>query len=102
MEIFNQKEFKDIVFNPNPYGGVSGLLEINGFKVSVQGGAFAYSTPKENLKFQSKFSSFEVAVIDTIGGDWATKSFVEDGTDDVLGWQSRKDINSLLTKIQNQ
>ena len=44
------------------------------------------------------FSSFEVAIFNP-QGDWATKEFFPDHNDDVLGWQSREDINNLIKKI---
>ena len=95
------KVFKDLVFK-DKFGGVSAGMDFdNGFSISVIAGKMAYSTPREDNKDPEFFSSFEVAVFDP-QGNWATKQFVPDHNDDVLGWQDRGQINALMLLIQSK
>ncbi|HAI19646.1 MAG TPA: hypothetical protein DCM10_17435 [Xanthomarina gelatinilytica] len=94
------KNFKDIEFKPDIIGGVRGKLEIeNGIMISVVAGKFNYCTPRENSPIDG-WSSFEVAVLDSYGS-FITKRIVDDAGGDVLGWQSREDINNLIKQIYN-
>ena len=96
------KVFKDLVFHSNPSGGINSRAEFgNGFSISVIAGRMAYSTPREDKDSPDDFASFEVAVF-APDGDWATKQFVPDHSDDVLGWQTRADINTLMLLIQSK
>jgi hypothetical protein len=83
------KTFKDIIWKKHSIpGAIQGLLNLKGgFELSVVAGEFHYSTPRENLGSPDLHSSFEVAIFDNDG------NFI----DEVLGWQSREDINSLLS-----
>jgi len=98
------KVFKDLVFNSRKFsGGIGATMRFdNGFEISVQAGAFPYSTPREDLKSPDDFVSFEVAVFGPPNGDFVTKKFVPDAHDEVLGWQDRGQINALMLLIQNQ
>ena len=95
------KTFKDLVFKEKIGGGIGAKMEFdNGFEISVIAGGFAYSTPREDKDSPDDFSDFEIAVFDP-QGNWATKQFVPDLDDDVLGWQERGQINALMLLVQN-
>ena len=90
--------FEDLVFEKK-FGGVGVAHTFdNGITISVQAGSGNYSTPREDLTSSDQFSSFEVAIWDE-DGDWITKEFFPDNNDDVIGWQSREDINNLIEKL---
>jgi len=96
------KIFSDLVFKDRAHGGIGAHHKFdNGFEISVQAGSFNYSTPRENLKSPDDFTSFEIAVL-APNGDWATKQFIPDHDDDVLGWQDRGQINALMLLIQSK
>jgi len=98
MKVFKDLEFKSRKFG----GGIGAVMKFdNGFEISVQAGSIPYSTPREDLKSPDDFSSFEVAVFGPPNGDFVTKNFVTNHEDDVLGWQSRGQINALMLLIQN-
>jgi hypothetical protein len=93
-------EFKDLEFKARDFGGVGAQYTFdNGITISVQASQVNYSTPRENLGSPNDFSSFEVGMWDANG--WVTKELVDDAGDDVLGWQSREDINNLIKKVNN-
>jgi len=96
------KLFKDLEFKQKPIGGIGATMEFdNGFTISVQAGAFAYSTPREDKNSPNDFVSFEIAIFGPPNGDFVTKEFVTDLDDDVLGWQNREQINTIMIMIQN-
>lgn len=96
------KVFKDLVFGDRFGGGIGARMDFdNGFSISVVAGRMAYSTPREERDSPDDFASFEVAVFGPDGG-WATKQFVPDHDDDVLGWQDRGQINALMLLIQSK
>ena len=95
-------QFKDLIFHSNRTGGINSRADFdNGFSISVVAGQFTYSTPREDKDSPDDFSSFEVAVF-TPDGEFTCEFFPEGHDDDVLGWQSRKDINSIIEKINKQ
>ena len=75
--------FKNLVFVDHPIGG--GIMAKhrfnNGKVISVVAGAGLYSTLNSHVSEAEEVVSFEVLV---------------DGEDDVRGWQSREDINSIM------
>ena len=96
------KVFKDLVFHPNRTGGINSRMDFdNGFSISVIAGGIAYSEPRKDGDSPDDFEAFEVAVF-APNGDWATKQFVPDHHDDVLGWQERGQINALMLLIQSK
>ena len=96
------KRFKDLVFPPNRTGGVNSRMDFdNGFSISVIAGSIAYSTPREDNVDPDFFSEFEVAVFND-RGEFTREFFPEDHSDDVLGWQDREEINTLISKIQSK
>ena len=95
-------QFKDLVFHSNISGGINSRTDFdNGFSISVIAGRMAYSTPREDKNNPDDFSSFEIAVF-APDGEFTREFFPKDHSDDVLGWQSRKDINSIIEKINKQ
>ena len=95
-------QFKDLIFHSNPSGGINSRTDFdNGFSISVIAGQMAYSTPREDKDSSDEFFSFEVAVF-APDGEFTREFFPKDHNDDVLGWQSRKDINSIIEKINKQ
>jgi len=95
------KTFKDIEFKIHPNGGGwAGVLEFeNKMRLSVVCGDFTYSEPKLNLPAISSYKTFEIAILDS-KGDWATKTFIKDIEDDVVGWQDRQSIDKIISKIE--
>ena len=95
------KVFKDLVFHANRTGGVNSRIDFdNGFSLSVIAGGMAYSTPREDVQDPDHFSEFEVAVF-APDGEFTREFFPEDHSDDVMGWESRADINTILLQIQS-
>ena len=95
-------QFKDLIFHSNRTGGINSRTDFdNGFSISVIAGQMAYSTPREDKDSSDEFFSFEVALF-APDGEFTREFFPEDHIDDVLGWQSRKDINSIIEKINKQ
>ena len=87
-------KFRDLEFKPRDFGGVGATQTFdNGITISVQASKMNYSTPKEDLTSSDEFSSFEVAMWDE-DGEWVTRDLVPDAGDDVVGWQSRDEINN--------
>ena len=96
------KTFKDLVFSANRTGGINSRTDFNnGFSISVIAGGMAYSTPREDNTDPDFFSEFEVAVFNS-DGEFVREFFPEDHNDDVLGWQTRAEINTLMLLIQSK
>ena len=93
--------FKDLEWFNWQDGVASSPKFDNGFELSIVAGPGKYSTPKDKSNSPDDFVSFEVAVF-APNGDWATKQFVPDHDSDVLGWQSRGQINALMLLIQSK
>ena len=92
-------QFRDLEFKPRGFGGEGATHTFdNGITISVQASRVNYSTPKEDLTSSDQYSSFEVAIWGD-DGEFITKNFT--GDDDVIGWQSRDEINTLLKTIQS-
>lgn len=90
------KLFKDLQFDKHPIGGVKAKMGFsNGYTISVVAGNGLYSTPRKSLSDPNEFSEFEVAIFNK-DGEFATTEFFPNHNDDVLGWQSRADINTLM------
>ena len=95
------KLFKDLEFSEHPIGGVkASMVFSNGFTISVVGGNGLYSTPKEPLLDPNEFSAFEVAIFND-SGDFVTNEFSKEANE-VLGYQSRADINTLMLLVQSR
>jgi hypothetical protein len=96
------KTFKDIEFFPSMGGNLkSNTTFDNGFEISVIAGEFAYSTPRENSLDPDFFSAFEVAIFND-EGEFVTQDFFQDINDDVMGWQTRADINTIMIVVQSK
>ena len=96
------KTFKDIEFFPSMGGNLKSNTKFdNGFEISVIAGQFAYSTPRENSLDPDFFSAFEVAIFND-EGKFVTRDFFQDIEDDVMGWQTRADINTIMMVVQSK
>ena len=87
------KSFKNIKWKQHKIGkgSIQGLLMLNnGIELSVVAGPTMYSLPKNAGNSPDDFDKFEVAVFDQDG------NFILSEEGDVLGWQSREDINKLI------
>ena len=93
--------FKDLEWKSWQDGEASSPKFDNGFELSIVAGPGKYSSPKDESNSPDDFVSFEIAIFDP-QGNWATKQFVPDLDDDVLGWQSRGQINALMLLVQSK
>ena len=93
-------EFKELEFKSFLDGFRSSYDFDNGYYISVVAGAGMYSNPKEGNS-PDDFNLFEVAVFNP-EGKWSTKDFFPGIKDDVMGWQSREDINDLILLIESK
>jgi hypothetical protein len=87
------KSFKSIKWGKHHIipGAIQGKLTLrNGIMFSVVAGPTLYSLPKDKGDSPDDFDKFEVAIFDQDG------NFIETNEGDVIGWQSRKDINKLI------
>lgn len=90
------KTFEDLEFKKHILNSIQATLEIkpNVF-ISVVAGEGMYSTSKEGVKAACNevedASTFEVAIIDESLPD-------EEQKWDVMGWQTREDINKILSR----
>ena len=96
------KTFKDIQFFQSMGGRLKSSTKFdNGFELSVIAGEHAYSTPRENNQDPDFFSEFEIAILND-EGEFVTRDFFQDIEDDVMGWQTRADINTIMLLIQSK
>ena len=89
------KKFEDISWKQHKLGkgSIQGLLMLdNGIELSIVAGPGMYSLPRDAGNSPDDFNKFEVAVFDEDG------NFIMDDGNDVLGWQSRSDIDELIKK----
>ena len=96
------KTFKDIKFFPHKMGdGYMGRLTIeNGLTLSVVAGSYFYCSPKADLIAADKYESYEIGIFDE-NDDWTTMDVLGNIGDDVLGWQSKEEIDSIIEKMYN-
>ena len=93
-------QFKDLKFESRQFGGVGATHTFdNGNTISIIGGKGAYSTPREDLSSPDEYMNFEVALLDK-DGEWITRLVIPGSADDVIGWQSREQINSIMLLAQ--
>ena len=93
-------QFKDLIFKDHHHMINAHHVFDNNWEISVSAGVGAYSTPREDLKNQESFSSFEIAIFNP-KGDFATSEVLQID-DDVVGWQGREDINNIIEMIISQ
>ena len=87
------KSFKSLKWKKHKIipGAIQGKLMLsNGIEFSVVAGPTLYSLPKDKGNSPDDFNLFEVAIFDQDG------NFISSKEGDVLGWQSREDINKLI------
>jgi hypothetical protein len=94
--------FDDIKFKQHPLGSAwAGIMSFDdGTKLSVVCGPHFYCEPKLSLRSPNEYNLFEIAILNT-SGDFITEKFVE-GADQVIGWQSREDLNKLIIEIETK
>ena len=88
------KKFKDIKWKQHKLGKgfIQGLLMLDsGIELSIVAGKGMYSLPRNAGDSPDDFDAFEVCVF----GD---PDFETEMDDEVLGWQSREEINELIIK----
>ena len=97
------KNFKDISWKLHSLDkkSIQGIIEFDsGLELSVIAGAKFYSSKiGDTLPHHSKFASFEVAVLDK-DGKFITEKFTDENNE-VIGWQSREDIDAIISKIED-
>ncbi len=97
------KNFKNISWKLHSLDkkSIQGIIEFdNGLELSVIAGAKFYSSKiGDTLPHHSKFASFEVAVLDK-DGEFITENFTDENNE-VIGWQSREDIDVIISKIED-
>ena len=97
------RNFKDISWKLHSLDkkSIQGIIEFNnGVELSVIAGAKFYSSKiGDTLPHHSKFASFEVAVVDE-DGKFITEKFTDENNE-VIGWQSREDIDAIISKIED-
>ena len=93
------KTFKDIKFKQHQSGkGIHGKLTIeNGMSLSVVAGQYFYSDPRSDVA-PNGYRRFEVAIFDK-DGEWATQKVLGNIGDNVLGWQTRNEIDSIIKEM---
>jgi len=96
------KTFKDLEFKLNDGWSIIARMPFdNGFQLSVVAGKVAYSKPREYNSDPSFYKLFEVAVFGP-DGEFTREFFPSDHDDDVMGWQDRAEINTLMLQIQSK
>ena len=93
-------QFKDLIFKDHHHMINAHHVFDNNWEISVSAGVGAYCTPREDLKNQESFSSFEIAIFNP-KGDFATSEVLQID-DDVVGWCERDDINNMIEMIADQ
>ena len=98
MKTFEDIEWKKHQLGP---GFIQGLLMLDsGIELSIVAGSGMYSNSKAGVSKPvdimkiDEIVSFEVCIFND-------DSFLEAMDDEVLGWQSREDINELIIKHSN-
>mgnify|MGYP003152931657 FL=1 len=98
MKTFEDIEWKKHQLGP---GFIQGLLMLDsGIELSIVAGSGMYSNSKAGVSKPvdimkiDEIVSFEVCIFNDDG-------FLEAMDDEVLGWQSREDINELIKKHSN-
>ena len=97
------KTFRDLQFEKrdNFISLQATMVFDNGYKLSVVAGSSAYCSPRESNTDLDFYESFEVGVF-APNGDFTREFFPSDHDDDVMGWQDRAEINTLMLQIQSK
>lgn len=96
------KTFRDIEFFLGTGDRLKSTTKFdNGFVLSVIAGEGCYSEPRENNPDPNHFLAFEIAIFND-KGEFATKDILLGHDDDVKGWQTRADINTIMMLIQGK
>lgn len=89
-------KFEDLSWLPHTVGkGYHATCDYpNGYGLSIVCGEFFYCSPRENLAFVSEYDTYEVAIMKD--GDISYDSGL---TSDVLGYQTKKEVEELMRKV---
>ena len=90
-------KFKDLIFKNHIHMINSHHVFDNEWEISVSAGIGPYCEPREQFTDPEACTSFEVAIFNP-EGDFGTNEVLQTD-DDVVGWQSREDINNIIEKI---
>jgi hypothetical protein len=86
---------KDIIelSKPHPIGNGGRITRIgnNNVEFSIVGGASGL--------YGNFINDFEMAIFDKENGEFVTKFFYPDATDDVIGYMSGEDLETLVNKV---
>ena len=94
--------FKDLKFEKKWNGVGSHHTFDNGITLSVQAGIGIYSTPREDHSSADDYSSFELAIWNE-NNEFITQDIVPKANDwggEVAGWQSRENIDEIISLIK--
>jgi hypothetical protein len=86
------KTFNNLEFEPHPVGlgGVIAQMKLdNGYTISVVGG-------RQGL-YGDGINTFEVAIFDRMN-----EMIMLSENDQVLGWQTKQEVNGIIEKFNNQ
>lgn len=93
------KTFDDISFHSRIPGIWEGAIKVgDGFKVNVSAGRGMYCSSADRAQDINDFSCFEVSIVNN-EGRYVTKEFIDDGKEDILGYQTREQITKLIQKV---
>ena len=90
--------FENLKFIQDNMGTWRCRQDINGYEISVVGGEFVYSSPRTNLSDPYEYSQYEIAIFKD--GEFTREFFDSDHYDDVMGYLTKEQILSLISKIQ--
>jgi len=93
------KTFDDINFRSRIPGIWEGTIAVgDGYRLNAVAGRGMYCSADGEQNDVNDFSCFEVSIIDN-RGQYVTKQFVDDGKEDILGYQSKQQITKLIQKV---
>ena len=90
----------DLKFYPQSHGGIGAKLNTKAkLTLSIQAGQGVYSFPREDGLQPGDYTSFEVAILNTLG-EFVTDKFIDCGHDTVAAWCSREVINNIIYQLE--
>lgn len=94
------KSFDDISFHSRIPGIWEGTLKVgDGYKINVSAGRGMYCSSADRAQDITDFSCFEVSILNH-EGRYVTTQFIDDGKEDILGYQTREQITKLIQKVE--
>ena len=90
----------DLKFYPQLHGGIGAKLNTKAkLTLSIQAGQGVYSFPRKDGLQPGDYTSFEVAILNTLG-EFVTDKFIDCGNDTVAAWCSREVINNIIYQLE--